>query len=88
MPRNFDRRIELAFPVIEPRLQAKLKDILELQLAENVKGWLMRSDGSYGRIQHDGDPAFRFQQKFYEMLQAEEHSSSSDIGLNCRSDEY
>ena len=26
MPCNFDRRIEIAFPVIDPRLQAKLKD--------------------------------------------------------------
>ena len=26
MPRNFDRRIEIVFPVIDPRLQAKLKD--------------------------------------------------------------
>ena len=44
MPRNFDRRIEIAFPVIEPRLQAKLKDFLELQLADTVKGWWMQPE--------------------------------------------
>jgi polyphosphate kinase len=92
MPRNFDRRIEIAFPVLEPRLQKKLKEILELQLADNVKGWLMQPDGSYVRIKNDDQPAFRFQERFYEMLQAEERSSSaSGIGgsdwHNCQVDD-
>ena len=91
MPRNFDRRIEIAFPVIEPRLQTKLKEILELQLADNVKSWLMQPDGSYSRIKNNDKPAFRFQERFYEMLQAEERSSSaSGIGSNwhnCQADD-
>jgi polyphosphate kinase len=92
MPRNFDRRIEIAFPVIEPRLQTKLKEILELQLADNVKSWLMQPDGSYSRIKNNDKPAFRFQERFYEMLQAEERSSSaSGIGgsswHNCQADD-
>ena len=49
MPRNFNRRIEIAFPVMEPHLQSKLKDILELQLADTVKGWWMEAGGSYTR---------------------------------------
>ena len=49
MPRNFDRRIEIAFPVMEPALQQRLKEILELQLADNVKGWWMQPDGNYVR---------------------------------------
>jgi polyphosphate kinase len=93
MPRNFDRRIEIAFPVIEPRLQLKLKEILELQLAENVKGWSLQADGSYIRIRGDDKPAFRFQERFYEMLQAEERSSSaSGMGKsawhNCPTDDF
>lgn len=91
MPRNFDRRIEIAFPVIEPRLQTKLKEILELQLADNVKSWLMQPDGSYSRIKNNDKPAFRFQERFYERLQAEERSSSaSGIGSNwhnCQADD-
>ena len=92
MPRNFDRRIEIAFPVIEPRLQTKLKEILELQLSDNVKSWLMQPDGSYSRIKNNDKPAFRFQERFYEMLQAEERSSSaSGIGgsnwHNCQADD-
>jgi len=93
MPRNFDRRIEIAFPIIEPRLQTKLKQILDLQLGETVKGWSMQPDGSYERIENDDRPAFRFQERFYEMLQAEERLSSSNaLGPsdwhNCQGDDF
>jgi polyphosphate kinase len=77
MPRNFIRRIEIAFPVLEPQLQRKLKDILELQLADSVKAWRMEPDGSYVRNRSDHAPGFRFQERFYEMLQAEERDGSS-----------
>ena len=92
MPRNFDRRIEIAFPVIEPRLQAKLKEILELQLADNIKARFMRPDGSYVRCRPDGKPPFRFQERFFAMLQAEQASSSKGMSApewnNCQLDEY
>jgi polyphosphate kinase len=77
MPRNFIRRIEIAFPVLEPQLQTRLKDILELQLADSVKAWRMKPDGSYVRNPSDTAPAFRFQERFYEMLQAEERAGSA-----------
>ena len=90
MPRNFDRRVEIAFPILEPRLQTILKEILELQLADNFKAWLMRPDGSYARIQ-DGKPVFRFQERYYEMLLAKERSSAGKgIGgwQNCQTDDH
>jgi polyphosphate kinase len=74
MPRNFNRRIEIAFPVLEPQIQKKLKDILELQLTDMVKGWWMEPDGNYVR-RGNKDPALRFQERFYEMLQAENRSA-------------
>ena len=77
MPRNFDRRIEIAFPVMEPQLQTRLKDILELQLADTVKGWWMQPDGSYVRSRNQDLPALRFQERCYEILQAENSSSSA-----------
>jgi len=94
MPRNFDRRVEIAFPVMEPRLQAQLKEILELQLADSAKAWLMRPDGSYARIRQE--PAFRFQERYYAMLQGAELSSSSQSigavgaadGEQCSGDAY
>jgi len=77
MPRNFDRRIEIAFPVIDSRLQAKLKDFLELQLADTVKGWRMQPDGNYVRRPNSDQSGLRFQERFYEILQAENRSSAA-----------
>ncbi|HEX2644967.1 MAG TPA: polyphosphate kinase 1, partial [Thermoanaerobaculia bacterium] len=47
MSRNLDFRVEAIAPVEDPRLQEELKTILDLQLADNVKAWEMRSDGTY-----------------------------------------
>jgi len=77
MPRNFKRRIEIAFPILDPQLQTKLKDILELQLVDSVKAWQMNPNGSYVRKPSTDGRGFRFQERFYEMLRAEEISGSS-----------
>jgi polyphosphate kinase len=37
MPRNLDHRIEVACPVYDPGLQQEIRDILEIQLRDNVK---------------------------------------------------
>nr|MBP6573764.1 polyphosphate kinase 1 [Flavobacteriales bacterium] len=37
MERNMDRRIEAAFPLIDPALQKEMGDLLELQWSDNVK---------------------------------------------------
>jgi len=76
MPRNFVRRIEIAFPVIEPQLQKRLKENLELQLADTVKSWWMKADGNYVRNPR-GEPAARFQERMYEILQAEGRPGTS-----------
>ncbi|HEV8720181.1 MAG TPA: polyphosphate kinase 1 [Candidatus Binatia bacterium] len=77
MPRNFNRRIEIAFPVMEPQIQTRLKDILELQLTDTVKAWWMKPDGSYVRRRNKDMSILRFQERFYEILQAENRSSAS-----------
>ena len=50
MPRNFNRRVELMFPVEDPRLHARIvRDILGVYLADNVKSRVLRPDGTYER---------------------------------------
>jgi polyphosphate kinase len=70
MQRNFDRRVEIAFPILDPALQSRLKEILEIQLADNVKGWWMQSDGSYLRTRSTGDTPLRSQEHLYELVSA------------------
>ncbi|PWB52021.1 MAG: polyphosphate kinase 1 [Nitrosomonadales bacterium] len=50
MSRNLFRRIEVAFPVLDPRLKKRvIKEGLEPYLKDNVQTWEMSSDGSYIR---------------------------------------
>ena len=70
MPRNFDRRVEIAFPVLEPVLQNRIKEILEIQLADNIKGWRMQSDGRYLRAPTDDKAPHRSQERLYELIAA------------------
>ncbi|HVB50090.1 MAG TPA: polyphosphate kinase 1 [Burkholderiales bacterium] len=51
MDRNFFRRIELCFPVLDPALKRRVvREGLQPYLDDNCQGWMMRSDGSYERV--------------------------------------
>ena len=50
MQRNLDRRVEQLFPLREQRHRDKVKRLLELQLADTVNAWELRSDGSFERL--------------------------------------
>ena len=39
MPRNLDRRVECVAPVTDPALTARLAEILEVNLADDVLAW-------------------------------------------------
>jgi polyphosphate kinase len=67
MIRNFDRRVEVAYPVLDPQHQIRLKEILEIQLSDTVKSWRLRPDGSYDRIRAEGASPLRSQEKLYEI---------------------
>ena len=51
MPRNFFRRIELMFPIEDPRLKTRIVDeILRTLLTDNVKARQLHPDGSYAHL--------------------------------------
>jgi len=48
MERNFFRRIEISFPVLEPKLKRRvLKEGLKPYLADNCQAWEMNANGEY-----------------------------------------
>jgi polyphosphate kinase len=48
MERNFFRRIEISFPVLEPKLKRRvLKEGLKPYLADNSQAWEMNGNGDY-----------------------------------------
>jgi len=50
MPRNLDRRVEVLFPVLDPRLVRTLRDVvLSVYLGDNVRARHMQADGPYVR---------------------------------------
>jgi polyphosphate kinase len=54
MDRNLFRRIEVAFPVASPELQARVTEDLQLYLADDCQAWTLSADGSYARARAHG----------------------------------
>ncbi len=50
MQRNLDRRIELLFPITDGELQARLFEVLDLDLADDTNSWVLESDGIWERV--------------------------------------
>ena len=66
MSRNLDRRVEIAFPILDPVLQNQIRDILETQLADTVKARRILADGGSERIGATEGPTLRSQARLYE----------------------
>ncbi|MBD3658130.1 MULTISPECIES: polyphosphate kinase 1 [Marinobacter] len=47
MVRNLVNRVEVAFPVDDRELAARLQDDLDAYLADNCQSWMLQPDGSY-----------------------------------------
>ncbi len=54
MPRNLNRRVEVAFPIEAPALQKQVKNIIETLWKDNTKARQLQSDGSYKRLKVKG----------------------------------
>ena len=71
MPRNFIRRIELTFPVRSESVKRRIEEqILPISLADNVKGWILDSEGKYHRRDADSKPV-RSQEAFIAIARSE-----------------
>ncbi len=67
MPRNLDRRVELAFPLVDPLLAAQVMEMVELQLHDTLKGRVLGVEGEVIRRGFDAqDPPLRSQLRIYE----------------------
>ena len=67
MPRNLDRRVEIAFPVLDPALQARVRQILDIQLVDTVKARRILGDGTSVRVAAEGRTPVRSQDRLYEL---------------------
>ena len=68
MSRNLLARVEVLFPVRDPRIMSNIRDrILRMHLSDNTKSWLLNPDGSYTKVTvAEGEPRIRSQEWFIE----------------------
>jgi polyphosphate kinase len=69
--RNLDRRVEVVTPIEDPKIKAKLREILDILLLDNRQAWELQPDGTYKQFQPEADEPERVAQKlFMEMAAA------------------
>lgn len=70
MDRNFFRRVEVAFPILEPKLKKRVIDeAFTFALRDNQRAWIQQSDGRYERLVSKR-PAFSLHQHLMKVLGA------------------
>lgn len=85
MPRNLDRRVEILFPVLDEKLQKRVKHILDIELSDTLKAHILKADGNYEKIDKRGKVLLCSQDYFCEeaIKEAEallpEHSIQSRV---------
>lgn len=65
MTRNTVRRVEVATPIYDPDIRDRVRRFFNLQMADNVKARIMKSDGTYKYVPHRKPPV-NSQEIFYE----------------------
>ncbi|MCD8089500.1 MAG: RNA degradosome polyphosphate kinase [Clostridiales bacterium] len=70
MPRNLNRRVEVAFAVEDEALKKEVTEILNITLSDTIKARFMESDGTYKRVDKRGKEPVHSQMLFYENAKA------------------
>ncbi len=78
MPRNLNRRIEVACPIYDASIKAELKEMLLIQLRDNSKARVLDPDLS-NQYSEDGlDKKFRAQEDYYHYIKSITHSAQEE----------
>ena len=54
MPRNLDRRVEIVFPLEDENVKKKAEHILQVELADTMQASLLKTDGTYEKVDRRG----------------------------------
>ena len=84
MPRNLERRVEILFPVDNPRLKERLFHILESLLKDNTKASVLQADGTYERVNRRGKTLFQVQEAFCEEAAEQAKVANQENGSVSR----
>ena len=87
MPRNFRRRVEVMYPVLDDAVRRRVIDeILGTMWKDNVKAWSLRPDSGYARLQPKDEELVRSQQRFMELTRERARENEAILGLECLED--
>jgi polyphosphate kinase len=53
MERNFFRRVEVCFPIVDVAIRSRILRDLELYLSDNTQAWVLQPEGAYQRVSHN-----------------------------------
>lgn len=67
MPRNLDRRVEVAFPIEQEDLKQRIEQTIKFTLLDSIKARVQNSDGSYSRVDRRGKEHIHSQLLFMDM---------------------
>ena len=65
MQRNLDRRVEALVPVSDPSLAARLDEIFDVLMQDDMLSWTLGPDGSWSKV--PGDRGIDAQQRLQEL---------------------
>jgi polyphosphate kinase len=69
MPRNLDHRVEVACPIYDPEIQMEIRDILEIQMKDNVKARIIDETQANNYRKSEGSRPVQSQMELYKYYQ-------------------
>jgi len=79
MVRNLDHRVEAAIPIVDETIKQELKDIIHIQLRDNVKARLLDNELSNNYVPSAGKKKVRSQIETYNYLHQKTLKHSNEI---------
>ncbi len=73
MPRNLNRRIEVACPVYNKEIKAELKEMLKIQLKDNLKARILDPELRNEYNEGDSEKKYRAQEDYYNFIKNKHH---------------
>jgi polyphosphate kinase len=83
MPRNLDRRIEVACPIYSPEIRTELKELLRIQLRDNTKARILDNELSNRYNNPNNGQRHRAQEEYHNYIK-KRHQNNMKIYHNPR----
>ena len=78
MPRNLDRRVESLATITDPVIEAQVREVLDVNLADDTLAWDLHPDGSWEPIKGEG--TVHAHERFRQMALARTRRLDTDDG--------